>query len=356
MFAHGARGSTLTSRIQRPTTSAIADAAARLRRGELVAFPTETVYGLGAHALDPEAVARIYAAKGRPAWNPVIVHVADAATARTLVAEWPAHADTLAEACWPGPLTLVLRRHDRVPSIVSAGTNTVALRVPAHPVALALLREARLPIAAPSANRFTKISPTTAQHVADGLGEEVGLILDGGACAVGIESTVLDLTSPQPTILRPGGIDAGTLSELLRTDVVSPSVAPTAADGDARLSPGQSSRHYAPRAEVWLVDAQDATARTAAQRAIDALPRATLARVGLLGRSGGLALANVSETITVANDPAQFARALYAALHAFDATGCTHIVIEAPPVDAAWDAVRDRLRRATHRGDRHREP
>lgn len=292
-------------------------------------------------------MARIYAAKGRPAWNPVIVHVADADAARALVTEWPAHADTLAQACWPGPLTLVLRRSDRVPSIVSAGTDTVAIRVPAHPVALALLREAQLPIAAPSANRFTAVSPTTAQHVANGVGEQLGMILDGGPCVVGIESTVLDLTGARATILRPGGIDARALAELLGEPVETPSTAPAPADGEARHSPGQSARHYAPRAEVWLVDAQNVAAWRAAQQAIDALPPTASARVGLLARSGGLTLANVHETITVANEPAVFARALYAALHTFDATACTHIVIEAPPADPAWDAVRDRLQRAT---------
>jgi L-threonylcarbamoyladenylate synthase len=329
-----------------PTPDALADAAARLRRGELVAFPTETVYGLGAHALDAEAVARIYAAKGRPAWNPVIVHVAQVADARALVADWPERAERLAAACWPGPLTLVLPRSARVPSIVTAGTETVAVRIPDHPVALALLAASGLPLAAPSANRFTAVSPTTAEHVARGLGERVSLILDGGPCAVGIESTVLDLTAAVPTILRPGGLDADTIARVLGEPVQQRDAGADAAIDDTtpRASPGLAARHYAPNAEVWLVPVTDSAA---VQTAVTETVRAEAARVGVIAIDDGLTLSGAHHTIRLPRRADAFARGLYAALHRLEEDGCTLIVIEAPPPASDWNAVRDRLQRAT---------
>lgn len=196
----------MSARITLPDDAALAEAAERLRAGELVAFPTETVYGLGANALDANAVAKIYAAKGRPATNPIIVHVASVEQAKTLVKTWPAIADELAAQHWPGPLTLVLEKADHIPDIVTAGGRTVGIRIPNHPVALELLRRAGVPVAAPSANRSEEVSPTQAKHVADSLGAFVDdlLILDGGACGVGIESTVLDVTCDPPRVLRPG--------------------------------------------------------------------------------------------------------------------------------------------------------
>lgn len=328
------------------TPDSLAQAASLLRRGELVAFPTETVYGLGAHALDADAVAKIFAAKGRPAWNPVIVHVADVADARALVTEWPARADRLARACWPGPLTLILRKRDVVPDIVTAGTDTVAVRVPAHPAALKLLRAAGIPIAAPSANRFTELSPTTAQHVTDGLGERVSLILDGGPCEVGIESTVLDLTGDTPIILRPGGLSAETIAHVLgeRVGVRGANVDHRQENSEAQRSPGGADRHYAPRAEVWLADSADSSELQ------DAITRAASgegARIGALLLDGGLSLTGVHRTLRLARQPGTYARGLYAALHTLDREGCTLIVIESPPIGAGWDAVRDRLIRAT---------
>jgi L-threonylcarbamoyladenylate synthase len=198
-----------------PDAAVIADAAARLQAGQLVAFPTETVYGLGANALDPAAVQRIYAAKGRPAWNPVIAHVPSIEAARALAREWPASAQVLAEAFWPGPLTLVVPKAAHVPEVATAGLDAVAVRVPAHPVALALLRAAAMPIAAPSANRFTQISPTTAWHVVQSLGDRVPLVLDGGPCSVGIESTVVDCTGEEVIILRPGMLGRESLERVL---------------------------------------------------------------------------------------------------------------------------------------------
>ncbi|HEY0970121.1 MAG TPA: L-threonylcarbamoyladenylate synthase, partial [Gemmatimonadales bacterium] len=206
-----------------PGPQVLAHAASVLRRGGLVAFPTETVYGLGANALDSDAVARIYAAKGRPSFNPLIVHVADATAARTLATAWPEAAERLAAAFWPGPLTMVLPKQPRVTDLVTAGLPSVALRVPAHPVALALLRAAGIPIAAPSANRYTELSPTSAAHVERGLGDRVELILDAGPTRVGIESTVVDLTGERPVMLRPGIISADALAA-----VVGPLGAPAA--------------------------------------------------------------------------------------------------------------------------------
>ncbi len=329
-----------------PDPMGIARAAALLRRGGLVAFPTETVYGLGANALDEQAVAAIYTAKGRPAWNPVIAHVPDVAAARALTRAWPAAADTLASVFWPGPLTLVLPKAPHVPDVATAGLDAVAVRIPAHPVALALLRAAGVPIAAPSANRFTQVSPTTAQHVQASLGDRVGLILDGGPSAVGIESTVVDLTGPEAVILRPGMIAAADLEVALRGTGVAVRTAtatvshhaPTAAP---QRSPGMADRHYAPRADVWLFD-------PAQQPEIDT---ALAAR----GQAAGLVIALLSTTTLSApdatirrmpDDPAAYARALYAALHAADAAGASLIVIERPPADDRWAGLRDRLARA----------
>lgn len=326
------------------TAESIRDAAARLRAGELVAFPTETVYGLGANALDADAVARIFAAKGRPAWNPVIVHVAEAAQARPLVREWPAAAARLAETCWPGPLTLVLPRRASVPDVVTGGGDTVAVRVPDHPVALALLREAGVPIAAPSANRFTQLSPTRAAHVVAALGDRVALVLDGGPCTVGIESTVVDCTTPTPTILRAGLLDADTLSARLGAPVLV-AAGRVAVDATVRASPGLVERHYAPRADVWLVDG---ASHADAERALaERLAATTGLRVAAIRRGDGWAPSQAAPVLTLPGDPAGFARGLYAALHSLDEAGCDVVVLDAPPAGGAWAGIHDRLTRAT---------
>jgi L-threonylcarbamoyladenylate synthase len=334
----------VTGSVVAVTPETLRDAAARLRAGELVAFPTETVYGLGAHALDADAVARIFAAKGRPAWNPVIVHVADADAARPLVAEWPARAQRLADACWPGPLTLVLRKHPVVPDVVTAGTDTVAVRVPAHPVALALLREAGVPVAAPSANRFTELSPTTAAHVAAGLGDRVAIVLDGGPCDVGIESTVLDLTGPVPTVLRTGVLDADTLAGILG-EPVAVAARRVVDDDEARASPGMVARHYAPRATVWLVDEAGQREADGAVHALRA--RTPDVRIGALAIGDGWAPADATHVRRLPGDPEGYARALYAALHELDAVGCAVVVVGEPPATGRWAGVHDRLTRAT---------
>jgi L-threonylcarbamoyladenylate synthase len=314
---------------QRPDPTLIRRAAETLRAGELVAFPTETVYGLGAAALDARAVAKIFAAKGRPSYNPLIVHVLDVDGARALVEEWPELATALARRFWPGPLTMVMRKRDLVPDLVTAGLASVAVRAPAHPVARALLAEAKLPIAAPSANRFQSISPTTAAHVARSLGEDAALILDGGPTSVGIESTVIDLASERPALLRLGGVPVEEIEAI--TGPLARPAAPS--EGEARSSPGQVDRHYAPRASLRVV----------------ARIEGELEGPRPLGTMGfGSAPAGVEHHLQMPKDPHEYARLLYAALHTLDDLGCARILVEAAPDDPAWAAVRDRLSRAGH--------
>jgi L-threonylcarbamoyladenylate synthase len=321
-----------------PDAKAIAQAAAIFRAGGLVAFATETVYGLGANALDPNAVKRIFAAKGRPATNPLIVHIADKADVRGLVSLWPETADRLASAFWPGPLTLVLPKAERVPEIVTAGGPTVAVRVPAHPVALALLRACGLPLAAPSANRSSRLSPTCAAHVLAGLDGRIDLLLDAGSTTGGLESTVLDLTATPPCQLRPGLIAPGDIEAIIGPIQRSAHVSL----GAPMKSPGLSERHYAPRTPLELIadDGEACILRYAASGS----------RVGWLtyrGRGeGGGANGEGTMTIVLPEDPTGYARGLYAALHKLDAADLERIVVLLPPRTEAWLAVHDRLRRA----------
>ncbi|WP_258183110.1 L-threonylcarbamoyladenylate synthase, partial [Enhygromyxa salina] len=315
---------------QRPDPAAIQRAAELLRGGELVAFPTETVYGLGAAALDPRAVAKIFAAKGRPSYNPLIVHVLDLDQARALVETWPELATRLARRFWPGPLTLVLPKRALIPDLVTAGLPSVALRAPAHPVARALLEAAGLPIAAPSANRFQAISPTSAAHVARSLGPDAALILDGGPTSVGIESTVVDLCGEQPALLRLGGLPVDEL-EALTGPLARPS-APT--DGQARTSPGLVGRHYAPSGELRVLARAQLDDAVGGPRPLGAI---TL----------GEAPAGVDHHLSLPAEPREYGRLLYAALHTLDELGCARILVEAVPDEPAWAAIRDRLGRAT---------
>jgi L-threonylcarbamoyladenylate synthase len=338
-----------------PDPGVVGLAATMLRHGKLVAFPTETVYGLGANALDPVAVAAIYAAKGRPAWNPVIAHVPDVAAARALARSWPDAADRLAAAFWPGPLTLVVPKAAHVPDVATAGLDAVALRVPDHPVALALLRAAGVPVAAPSANRFTQISPTTARHVQASLGDRIDCILDGGPCAVGIESTVVDCTGGEVVILRPGMITADDLTQALHgtgiavriaARTVSHRAGPDGADPAPR-APGMADRHYAPQGDVWLFDPTQRDEVAAALRARAAT--GTEAGTGLIRallRTATLPLPAAS-VVPMPDDPAAYAQRLYATLHDADSDGAVLILIEQPPDDPRWSGVRDRLSRAS---------
>lgn len=306
----------------------LARAAECLRAGRIVAFPTETVYGLGASALDAAAVRRVFAAKGRPATNPLIVHVAGVDEARRVVADWPAVAQSLAERFWPGPLTLVLPRGPAVVDEVTAGGTTVAVRSPAHPVAQALLRACGLPLAAPSANRSTEVSPTTAQHVLQSLGDRVDMVIDGGPCPGGIESTVVDITCDPPRLLRPGLVTVTMLEAVVgRVRVVDK---PTA--GPAR-SPGMMERHYAPRTPLELAGTD---------RVVELLRQQQ--RVAWVTHTG-VDIAG-TEVRRLPSDAAGYAARLYAALHDLDATGVAAIVVEPPPAGDDWLAVRDRLQRA----------
>ncbi|HRQ78618.1 MAG TPA: L-threonylcarbamoyladenylate synthase [Gemmatimonadaceae bacterium] len=322
-----------------PAQETIARAAAIIRDGGLVAMPTETVYGLAGNALDAASIARIYAAKGRPSHNPLIAHVADAAQAQALAAEWPEMARALAARFWPGPLTLVVRRKALVPSALTAGLDTFGVRVPDHPVALALIRAAGVPLAAPSANRFTEVSPVTAAQVARGLGAAVDLILDAGHTRVGIESSVVDVSGGRPTLLRPGMITQDELEA-----VVGPlSRHRGAAREDApRPAPGMVARHYAPRARVTLVPSESLTAAIAGARQDDAA-----ATIGCIVHTQAPP-ADLAFARQLPAAPGGYASALYDALHDADAAGCTALVIEDVPADAAWDAIRDRLARAAH--------
>jgi L-threonylcarbamoyladenylate synthase len=293
-------------------------AARLLRSGQLVAFPTETVYGLGANALDPVAVARIYESKGRPPTSPLIVHVSSIDMARSLVSAWPQAAGVLAAACWPGPLTLVLPKLPHVPDIVTAGLPTVGIRMPAHPLALELIREAGIPVAAPSANRFSELSPTQADHVRL---PGVALVLDGGPCTVGIESTVLSLAGPQPVLLRPGMIAVTQIGALIGP--VALYARTTAADP----SPGLHPRHYAPRTPVILG------------------PPPPHGRGAYLHLNEA-ALSAVLHSHPMPRDPAAYAALLYGLLHRLDGESLDWIAIEPPPDTPEWAGIRDRLRRA----------
>lgn len=314
-----------------------------LRAGGLVAFATETVYGLGADARNASAVRKIFEAKGRPATNPLIVHVSDASVARRYVTDWPPAAARLAEAFWPGPLTLVLPKSSEIVSEVTASLDTVAIRSPDHPLAQSLLHEFDGPVAAPSANRSSRVSPTTAEHVRRELGANVDMILDGGPCTVGIESTVLDLSRERPTILRPGAIGIAALQALIGPvdslgglDKTGPS-----------SSPGRSAVHYSPTAAAFRFGAGDLPVLErffahglGRKAAVLIMAQTDLARRvrKLIGTAAVVEMPCTAQA---------YARKLYAALHDADASGATVIWIQEPPSTVEWDAVRDRIDRAT---------
>ncbi len=315
----------------------IREAVAVLKRGGLVAFPTETVYGLGADASNPAAVARIYRIKGRPTGHPVIVHIGDAGHLQRWARDIPEHARKLAARFWPGPLTLVLRRALGVGDYLTGGEDTIGLRVPSHPVALELLRQfgggddgrRLIGVAAPSANKFGRISPTTAEHVCNDLGDEVDLILDGGPCEIGIESTIIDLSRGRPVLLRPGRVGTGDIAATL-------GATPESRDRSAPRAPGTLESHYAPRKPLRLVAGNQwgERARGAGQNCAVLCFRA---------RPVG---EECAMWISASADPQRYARDLYSNLRALDASGCDEILVEEPPASAEWAAVRDRLVRA----------
>ena len=305
------------------------DALAALRRGEPIGLPTETVYGLAADAHDPAAIRRIYELKGRPSDHPLIVHVADAVTASRWAGDWPEAAEALADAFWPGPLTLILPRAANVPDEVTGGQDTVGLRVPAHPVAQALLRAFEGGVAAPSANRFGRLSPTTAAHVREEFGDAVAVILDGGECEIGLESTIVDLSTDTPRILRPGKISRPEIEAV---------IGPVAEgkDGDGPRASGTLASHYAPRASVEVLARAPLVARhhELAKRG---------QKVAALLR--GQPFKDIDGEV-LPTDLAGYGHALYAALRRLDARGFDVLLAELPPHTAAWAAVNDRLKRA----------
>jgi L-threonylcarbamoyladenylate synthase len=313
------------------TPDAVRQAAELLRRGELVAFPTETVYGLGASAENADAVRAMFAAKGRPVDHPVIVHLADSQQIGDWAVEIPSQARALAARFWPGPMTLILRRSWRASDLVTGGLDTVGLRVPAHPVAQALLREFGGAIAAPSANRFGRVSPTQASHVLQEMDGLVALVLDAGPCQVGLESTIIDLASSQPAILRPGGITADEIAAALGSAV-------GGAGANAPRASGSLSSHYAPRARVELVEQAQLVAR-AQQLA------ASGQHVAILSREPLAVPAGVS-VLPLPADPAELARALYATLRQVDALGCDVVLTSLPEARGIGEAITDRLRKA----------
>ena len=328
-------------------SSQIQRAAALLRTGEVVAFPTETVYGLGADALNPAAVAKVFAAKDRPADHPLIVHLPLNADLSMWAREVPPVAEKLALAFWPGPLTLILPRQKRIPEIVTGGQDTVGLRVPDHPLARQLLAAFAGGIAAPSANRFGRISPTTAEHVRLELGDRIAMILDGGPCAVGIESTIVDVSRRTPRILRPGAITSRDIEDVAGVSV---GLGPGAGDETEipRVS-GSLPGHYAPRTPLVLV---------AAAQMRDEL-NARLAQgldLAVLGRQAQRVVDGRIHWQRALADPAGYAHDLYAHLRALDALGVDLIVVEALPEEAAWLAVRDRLSRAACGSGADEEP
>jgi L-threonylcarbamoyladenylate synthase len=318
-------------------TAEIREAAAVLRAGGLVAFPTETVYGLGADATNARAVRRVYAVKGRPPDHPIIVHLASADDLDTYAVDVSAAARALAHACWPGPLTLVVRlREGTIASEVTGGRATVALRVPAHPVALALLEELGRGVAAPSANRFGRVSPTTAAHVRADLGDDVDLVLDGGPAAIGVESTIVDCSRLHPAILRLGGVDAATLDALVGEPVEQLTRGEVAA-------PGTLERHYSPAARVIVVEAGDV-----ADRATSFLARGE--RVGLLAITPPAGLPADLEILRAPGDADEYARVLYARLREADEHELDVVLAVAPPPDGIGAAVIDRLARSAAGG------
>jgi L-threonylcarbamoyladenylate synthase len=325
--------------ISSPTPDALALAARLLRAGELVAFPTETVYGLGADARNEHAVRAIFAAKQRPADHPVIVHLEDAGAAASWARSMPHGASALADAFWPGPLTIIVPRAAGVLDAVTGGQDTVGLRVPSHPVAQALLRafaaEGGSGIAAPSANRFGRISPTTAQHVRDDLGEALAMIVDGGPCDVGIESTIVAFGDGDATLLRPGGIAVEDIARVL-------GYVPRAPGADAPRASGTLASHYAPRTPARLVDA-------------GALAQAAVTGVAVLARTIERPARFAGPWHAAPADAAGYAHDLYASLRSLDGAGAREILIETPPDGDAWLAVHDRLTRAVH-ADESDEP
>jgi L-threonylcarbamoyladenylate synthase len=331
------RGRILPTHTRALFETAVREAAALLRAGEVVAIPTETVYGLAANALDRAAVNRIFTIKGRPAHNPIIVHVSSLDMARRCSGAWPGLADRLASAFWPGPLTLVVPRSIDLPDMVTAGGSTVGLRWPRHPFVQALIQACGFPLAAPSANQSGEVSPTIAEHVRKSLGDNIPLIVDGGAAQIGIESTVLDVTSSPPRLLRPGMIHSESLRAVLGE--LDDGYLPR---GEPLRSPGLLLKHYSPKAKLVVWQWRDEASLNSQLSTLNFPPTSvcviTHGVIPMKLKAGNVCV--------IPNDPEAFARAIYAELHRCDDAGARLIVVEAPPATPEWQAISDRLRRA----------
>lgn len=321
-------------------TSAIAHAAVLLKQGRLVAFPTETVYGLGADASNPDAVSRIFEAKGRPADHPLIVHIASIDKLNDWAMEIPEAAQQLAAHFWPGPLAMILNKRPEVPFAVTGGQNTVGLRVPDHPVALRLLREFGGGIAAPSANRFCRISPTQAAHVEEELGEAVDLILDGGSCQVGVESTIVDLSGKYPRLLRPGHITQQQIEAVLKTELLMASAHPQPKNASDLRAPGMLEVHYAPSTQAFLFTANKLSE-------IIREPSFQNRKIGLLSCTVEQAESSLIRVIRMPEKADEYAQLLYDSLRKLDSLQLEMILVEQPPQTAVWQAINDRLCKAT---------
>jgi L-threonylcarbamoyladenylate synthase len=312
-----------------------------LRAGEIVALPTETVYGLTANALDEKAVAKIFRIKGRPANNPIIVHVASNEMAKRYTKDFPAIAEKLSKSFWPGPLTIVLPRAKEIPNIVTAGGETVGIRWPSHPFIQAVIRECNFPLAAPSANLSNQISPTNVEHVRKSLGGKIPLIVDGGQSQVGIESTVLDLTVSPPKILRPGMIHVESLVAVCG-EIQSPKSKVQNLDSMLR-SPGLLKKHYSPKAKLLVLnwrDDMDLKSQIADRKS-------QIQNCHIIAHTKIPSVENFSGVSVIPHDAEAFARAIYAELHRCDAAGAELIIVEAPPDSPEWSGISDRLRRAS---------
>jgi L-threonylcarbamoyladenylate synthase len=321
---------------------AVRQAVELLRAGEVVALPTETVYGLAANALDLKAVSKIFKVKGRPANNPIIVHVASIEMAKRCAAQWPTTADKLAKSFWPGPLTLVLPRAKEIPDIVTAGGATVGIRWPGHPFIQAVIRECGFPLAAPSANLSGRVSPTNAEHVRKQLGDKISLIVDGGQSQVGIESTVLDLTVSPPQVLRPGMIHAESLAAVIG-EVRSQKSEVNREHGETLRSPGRLRRHYSPKARLLVLSWRDDANLNSQLSTLNA----QLLDCHVIAHTHIPSVEHFARVSVIPHDAEAFARAIYAELHCCDAAGAGLIVVETPPKSPEWSGIADRLRRAS---------
>lgn len=334
----------MQTKLLRPSEdpAAIEQAGALLRAGEVVGIPTETVYGLAADALNPEAVARIFEAKGRPQDNPLIVHIAAFDAIYDIAAEVPAQAKALAAAFWPGPLTMILPKQDKIPMVTSGGLNTVGIRFPSHPMAQAIIRAAGLPLAAPSANLSGRPSTTTAQHVIEDLDGKIAAVVDGGPCSVGVESTVVSLCGSRPRLLRPGGISLEQLRSVLGEVDVDRALREKIDDSEKVSAPGMKYRHYAPKAPVTVVFG---TPQASADYIFAQLGEnsGVLCFDDCADRFRGKA---VVETFGPSDDEAEQAREVFDALRRFDDTDCTEIFAQCPPASGIGLAVSNRIKKA----------